>query len=30
LAYLTATRIAIVDGHKQSRIEELLPWSFTT
>ncbi|MBY5624886.1 IS66 family transposase [Rhizobium leguminosarum] len=25
-AYLTATLTAIVSGHKQSRIEELLPW----
>jgi transposase len=26
-AYLTATLTAIVNGHKQSRIEELLPWN---
>ncbi len=29
LAYLTATLTAIVNGHKQSRIEELLPWCCT-
>ncbi|ULJ82370.1 transposase domain-containing protein (plasmid) [Rhizobium sp. C104] len=28
LAYLTRTLTAIVNGHKQSRIEELLPWSY--
>lgn len=27
-AYLTATLTAIVNGHKQSRIEELLPWNY--
>jgi transposase len=27
LAYLTATLTAIVNGHKQSRIEELMPWN---
>lgn len=27
LAYLTRTLNAIVNGHKQSRIEELLPWN---
>jgi transposase len=27
-AYLTSTLTAIVNGHKQSRIDELLPWSF--
>ncbi len=27
LAYLTTTLTAIVNGHKQSRIDELLPWS---
>jgi hypothetical protein len=27
LAYLTSTLSAIVNGHKQSRIEELLPWN---
>lgn len=27
-AYLTATLTAIVNGHKQSRIDELLPWKF--
>lgn len=29
LAYLTNTLTAIVNGHKQSRIDELLPWNFT-
>ncbi|MDH6273727.1 hypothetical protein M2311_003817 [Rhizobium leguminosarum] len=28
LAYLTATLTAIVNGHKRSRIEELLSWKF--
>ena len=28
-AYLTSTLTAIVNGHKQSRIDELLPWNFT-
>lgn len=27
-AYLTRTLAAIVNGHKQSRIEELLPWNY--
>ena len=27
-AYLTATPTAIVNGHKQSGIEDLLPWNF--
>jgi hypothetical protein len=27
-AYLTATLTAIVNGHKQSRIVELLPWNY--
>ncbi|MGO6891693.1 transposase domain-containing protein, partial [Rhizobium johnstonii] len=27
LAYLTATLSAVVNGHKQSRVEELLPWN---
>ena len=27
LAYLTATLTAIVNGHRQSRIAELLPWN---
>lgn len=27
-AYLTATLTAIVNGHKQSRIDDLLPWSY--
>lgn len=26
-AYLTTTLTAIVKGHKQGRIEELLPWN---
>ena len=26
-AYLTATLTSIVNGHKQSRIDELLPWN---
>lgn len=29
LTYLTATLTCIVNGHKQSQIDELLPWSFT-
>lgn len=28
LANLTATLTAIVNGHKQSKIDELLPWVF--
>ena len=28
-AYLTTTLTAIVNGHKQGRIDELLPWNFT-
>lgn len=27
LEYLTKTLTSIVNGHKQSRIEELLPWN---
>ncbi len=27
-AYLTATLAAIVNGHKQNRIDELLPWNY--
>jgi transposase len=27
-AYLTSTLTAIVNGHKQSKIDELLPWNF--
>lgn len=27
LAYITGTLTAIVNGHKQSRIDELLPWN---
>ncbi|TPI28800.1 IS66 family transposase [Mesorhizobium sp. B3-1-9] len=30
LAYLTTTLTAIVNGHKQSRINELLPWNYFT
>lgn len=29
-AYLTATLTAIVNGHKQNRIDELLPWHCRT
>lgn len=29
LAYLSATLTAIVNGHMQSRIEELLPWNYS-
>jgi hypothetical protein len=28
LAYLTAALTAIVNGHRQSRVEELLPWHY--
>jgi transposase len=28
-AYLTATLSAIVNGHRQSQIDELLPWNYT-
>ena len=28
-AWLTTTLTAIVNGHKQSRIAELLPWNYT-
>ncbi|PDT04540.1 hypothetical protein CO655_33040 [Rhizobium sp. M1] len=28
LAYLTVTLTAIVNGHKQSQIDGLLPWSY--
>jgi transposase len=28
-AYLTATLTVIVNGHKQSRIDELLPWNYS-
>ncbi len=28
-AYLTVTLKTIVNGHKQSKIEELLPWNYT-
>ncbi len=28
-AYLSATLLAIVNGHKQSQIDELLPWNYT-
>ena len=27
-AYLTATLAAIVNGHKQSQIDDLLPWNY--
>ncbi|ASY65952.1 Mobile element protein (plasmid) [Sinorhizobium sojae CCBAU 05684] len=27
-AYLTSTLTSIVNGHKQSQIDELLPWSY--
>lgn len=27
-AYLTNTRRAIVNGHKQSQIDDLLPWNY--
>ncbi|MBB4525400.1 UNVERIFIED_ORG: hypothetical protein M2435_005404 [Rhizobium sophorae] len=27
-AYLTATLTFIVNGHKQSRVNELMPWNF--
>jgi hypothetical protein len=30
LAYLTSTLAAIVNGHRQSQIEELLPWHYRT
>jgi len=30
LAYLSATLNAIVNGHRQSQIEELLPWHYRT
>lgn len=29
LAYLTATLTAIVNGYRQSRIDELLPWNYS-
>ncbi|NEH55264.1 hypothetical protein GR198_05825 [Rhizobium leguminosarum] len=29
IAYLTRTLTAIVNGHKQSRIGELLPWNYS-
>jgi hypothetical protein len=28
-AYITGILTAIVNGHKQSRIDELLPWNYT-
>ena len=28
LTYLTATLTAIVNGHRQSHVDELLPWAF--
>ncbi|MEJ5082409.1 transposase domain-containing protein, partial [Ochrobactrum sp. MYb379] len=27
--WLTATLTAIVNGHKQSQIDQLLPWNYT-
>jgi transposase len=30
LAYLTATLTAIANGHKQSRIEQLIPWNYSS
>ncbi len=30
LAWLTSTLTAIINGHKQRRISELLPWNFST
>jgi len=27
-AYITNTLQAILDGHPQSRVEELMPWNF--
>lgn len=29
LAYLSASLTAIVNGHRQSRIEELMPWNYS-
>ena len=29
LAYLTATLTAIVDGHRQSKIDVLMPWNYS-
>lgn len=28
-AYLSATLTAIVNGHRQKRIEELMPWNYS-
>jgi len=28
--YLTATLRALLDGHPKSRIDELMPWTFST
>jgi len=28
VAYITNTLQAILDGHPQSRVEELMPWNF--
>ncbi|WP_165918560.1 transposase domain-containing protein [Rhizobium azibense] len=28
-AYLTATLTSIVNGHKQSRVDELMPWNYS-
>ena len=30
VAYIAKTLQAILDGHPQSRIDELMPWSFVT
>lgn len=30
LTYLTATLTSIINGHKQARIDELLPWKHPT
>jgi hypothetical protein len=30
VAYIVKTRQAILDGHPQSRIDEVMPWSFVT
>ncbi|MCK4207272.1 transposase domain-containing protein [Brucella pituitosa] len=27
--YLTATLTAIVNGHKQRRVDELMPWNYS-
>lgn len=30
LAYLTATLTAIVNGHRQAQIDDLMPWNYST